>query len=351
MQGTSVTDMKKRLWPYSNVAALATIPAIWIFFALLFSATRSYASWPDEQSRNIVMLVAMATSLTPLALVLLDFISTRGAVLDIKGVKIDFSRVDLSRAEVRREAFGLPANIGISGPIVSDTSPMNIIGTLEEATKNEIVVIDLKNGDAWWVTRLLALSAGAVRANSPTVFVFIGKRANLDHQFLGLGKPNDILFAILNSKKEYRDKYQKSLRIARQVVLYGTNELLPQAPAPFSLHQDVQRYTDSYQFTEMGEAVQEQVLMDQLALKPDSLEKPPDRLTLGRLDDLFGHCLSRDEIDLNSPRQHQIAKVLNTQAMYLAMVRDRKYESIIRREDGEQLILRELFLQSQREDE
>lgn len=58
---------------------------------------------------------------------------------------------------------------------------------------------------------------------------------------------------------------------------------------PFSLHHDVQRYLNEA-FTSLGNAVTEQILMDQLALSfpTPSLETPPDRLTLGRLNDLFG---------------------------------------------------------------
>ena len=89
--------------------------------------------------------------------------------------------MDLDQPDVRRETPGIPDNIGVSGPIVSDTSPMNIIQTLKDATRNEIVVIDLKEGEAWWVTRLLALSVGAVRAGSLSTFVFTGMKEIRSH--------------------------------------------------------------------------------------------------------------------------------------------------------------------------
>lgn len=182
-------NQQEPLWPFGTRAALLAAAFIWFAIVLIFAATRTYLGWPDDISLKLAALIVIALGLIPLAFRLLDFPASRCAVLDIKGVKIDFSRVDLDQPEVRRETPGIPDNIGVSGPIVSDTSPMNIIQTLRDATKNEIIVIELKEGDAWWVTRLLALTAGAVRAGSPKAFVFIGMKENRSHQFLCWTEP------------------------------------------------------------------------------------------------------------------------------------------------------------------
>ena len=113
--------------------------------------------------------------------------------LSYKDWKIDFSQIDLNRPELRHESFGLPANIGVVGPIISDAAPMHIMETLRQASHHEVVVIDLQDGDAWWVTRLLALSAGAVRAGSPKALVFVGKQENQDLRYLGWSRPADVL--------------------------------------------------------------------------------------------------------------------------------------------------------------
>ena len=105
-------------------------------------------------------------------------------LLSYKDFKIDFSQIDLNRAELKRDSVGLPDNIGVAGPIITDTSPMDIIDALRQALRHEVVVIDLHEGNAWWVTRLLALAAGAVRAQAPKVFVFAGRLENQDHRFL-----------------------------------------------------------------------------------------------------------------------------------------------------------------------
>jgi hypothetical protein len=193
------------------------------------------------------------------------------------------------------------------------------------------------------VTRLLALGAGAVRAGAPTVLVFIGTRENRPRQYLGWADPKSVVESILRDKSEYRARYDKALRIARQVVMYGQNELLPQQPDPFVLHPDVSRYTGNAAYAALGEAVSEQILMDQLAKMPDSLENPPDRLTLGRLVDLFGHCLSTAAVDLGWPKPKQVSALLEATSGYVALVKGGRYEAMIEKQEGERVLLRELL--------
>ena len=326
----------KTLWPYSKQSALLAIPIIWILSATILSLTHKFLSWPDVEVTRLLTVVIIATGLIPLALVLLDFASSRRAVLDIKGVKFDFSQADITS-----EVTGLPDNIGVEGAIVTDSSPMQITNALEKATKNEIIRIGLKEGDAWWVTRLLALSAGAVRAGSPKVFVFTGTEENIPSVFLGWAEPIAILKALLNCNNDYKAIYQKSMRIAQQVNLFGVDELLP---IGLQLSPDVQRYSYDDAYLQLGDAVFEQVLMDQLALQ---YEVTPDKISLGRFDELFRHCIYRDVVDLDMSKEKQMAAFLDSHGRYVALVRKKRYEALLKREAGERFILRQLFLQSQ----
>jgi hypothetical protein len=343
-----MTDKKQNLWPYSNSAAFFAVPLILVLFTAIFSLTQTYAKWPPDETRNIFIMVSVIISFLPLGMVLLDYFQQHGARLDIKGVKIDFGRIDMTHSAARRESFAIPENIGIKGPIQSDTKPMDIIESLEKITKNEIVVVDLKEGNVWWVTRLLALTAGAVRLDSPKAFVFVGKKKNVDQTFLGWSEPHKILNSILNDKDEYKNRYQKSMRISKQAYMYGLNEL---TPSETSLHNDVLRYINEPDYANLGEEISEQILMDQLgniAVVPGgSLEVDPDKLKLQRFNDLFGHCLYDDAIDLSWTNEKQVSYLFDSTAPYLALVRSGKYESMLKREDAERLILKELFLQSQ----
>ena len=125
--------------------------------------------------------------------------------------------------------------------------------------------------------------------------------------------------------------------------MYGANEFLPQVTPPLVLQQDIQRYMTP-QFAELGDAVTEQILMDQLAASTapgGSLEEEPEHLTVGRLNDLFGHCLYREAVDLTWPREKQVTAFMSSSAPYIALVRKGTYDSILRREDGEREIYRE----------
>lgn len=347
-----------KLWAYNKALAFAAIPAVWIFFVVLSMLGKKYAGWQNILQGPVVLIVAVI-SFVPVLLLLLDFFSDKKAMIDIKGVKIDFSKINLDVPGVKRESFGLPDNIGISGPVISDTSPMDIVETLERAVNHEVVVLNLKSGEAWWVTRLLALCAGGVRTGSPSILVFIGKKENVINTYLGWGKPKDLLAAILaDSNKEYKKRYEKAVRIARQVLVFKDSplkHLLSTAPPTVSQGGvsafDISRYSNDPRYTGLGEEITEQIIMDQMgnevAYQPaGSLEKEPDKLTLSRLEELFGTCIYRNAIDLDSAKEQQVEKLLKTKAPYIALLRNGQYDSILKQSDGERLILRELFSQA-----
>jgi hypothetical protein len=202
-----ILDDKIPLWPYGITAAFLAIPGVWILLVLLLTLSQRLANWPEPESRTFVMYITLVVSLIPLALVLLDFASARRAVIDLKGIRVDFSKIDFNQPMVRRESFRLPDSIGVPGAIISGSSPMQIVTMLQQATANEIVRLDLDTGRAWWATRLLALSAGAVRAGSPKALIFVGRKENLDGAFLGWATPHAVLGALLADREGYRVAY------------------------------------------------------------------------------------------------------------------------------------------------
>lgn len=339
--GTPMTTSSNLLWPYGRSAALVAIPVIWIIAALVLFASSEYLSWPDTSAAKFVVPLVLVVGFLPLALVLIDFAASSRAVLDIKGVKIDFSQ------EVRSsQIFGLPDNIGTPGEIVTDSSPMQIIEALEQATRSEAAVVDIRSGNTWWVTRLMALCAGAVRAGSPNAILFVGMRESIGEAFLGWATPSALLQALRNDKPDYDETYHRAVSIATQLVAFHGTELLPNAVAAgpqLILHSDVSRYAFNPDYVRRGAASLEQVLMDQLALKHES---PPDRLTLGRLNQLFEHCLHRDVVDLSTAGDQQILATLRARGEFVALVNQDRYVGLLRVATGQRFVLEQLFAQA-----
>jgi hypothetical protein len=209
-----------------------------------------------------------------------------------------------------------------------------------------VAVIDLKDGNAWWVTRLLALGAGAMRVGSPKAMAFIGMKENLPDTYLGWAEPGVVVKAILADKPEYKKRYERARRIARQLDLFGDEV----EPSNLAYHANVDRYRMQSEYKQLGEVAFEQILMDQLGTiiyNGVSLENPPDRLTLGRLQHLFDHCLYMDAVDLTESNEKQVSRFLESNAPYVALLRRGKFDRMLKREVGEALILRQLFLQNQ----
>jgi hypothetical protein len=80
------------------------------------------------------------------------------------------------------------------------------------------------------------------------------------------------------------------------------------------------------------------------------METTPDRLTLGRLKTLFEHCLYIDAVDLESPKEKQVAVFLESSALYIALVRNGRYEALVDRGDVERIIICQLFQQAKQDE-
>jgi hypothetical protein len=282
---------------------------------------------------------------------ILDYLAHSRGILDIKGVKLDFTQ-----AVVARTTIELPANMGIPGAVVADSSPMQILQTMSDAIKNQIVQVDLKEGDEWWVTRLMVLCAGATRVGSPKAIVFVGTRSNSPGTFLGWCPPG-IILDVLTADRElrgpanitYGSVYERTIRITQQLAIF-TDDGAPPPPAPLgqpwtvpvALTPEVSRYLVNQQYTRLGAAALEQILMDQLGRY--GLEALPDRLTLSRLEQLFAHCLYRDAIDTQSSKKKQTEVIVQSNAPYIAVVSaGSSYKALVPRVDIDRAVINELL--------
>lgn len=85
-------------------------------------------------------------------------------------MKIDFSQM---RGKGLSD-FDMPVNVGLPDFPLDSSRTHDILDALREAASCDVVIIDFKEGQAWWETRLLVLLAGAVRRKKPEKVVFVG---------------------------------------------------------------------------------------------------------------------------------------------------------------------------------
>jgi hypothetical protein len=347
-----MNNQQQSMWPYSHKAALVAGAVIWVGLGGMFAMLSFNRNWSEGSLRTLLIAVGVA-GLLPIVLSVVDNLMQGRAILKIKGFELDFSQ-----AEVRRP-FALPDNVGRPEPAIADSSPMQIVSTLRDVTGHDIVRLDLRDGNAWWVTRLLALCAGAVRAGSPKAIVFVGMKENTNGTFVGWAFASALLHALIEDPRgrgpaavTYGQLYRKAVWLTRQLSDAKAPDIppsgitLPAAPVPAApvppAHPEVQRYLYNPDYPALGDAALEQIVMDLCAQY--QLEQPPDRLTLGRLWNQFGHCLVSATLDLQKPQLPQLLTLLEVEMPYVAVVRNGIYEGLLQRDALQSLALRSLLV-------
>jgi hypothetical protein len=220
-------DPDSRFWPFRPQTSITATLVILIGLLLVSVILRALTNWPGENSETTVLIGILLLSLLPVLLSLVDVIIERGGVIEYRGVKIDFSKVQAGAVT----GLTVPANIGVPGQAVTDSSTTQILDALRQATACELIVIDLEDGQAWWETRLLVLLAGAVRLRTPERVVFVGKDGGVDRSFQGWGVASKLLLSLLQAHPQYPPSYHRAMAAARQwemVEPTGPGIMLPQ---------------------------------------------------------------------------------------------------------------------------
>ena len=337
------------LWPYTPRAAMLAAPVIWIALFSLLAVLAGVLGWSEAGSRY-VLIAALIAGLLPILLCVVDKVVSSRAVLDIKGVKFDFSQTQLATSSIV-----LPDNIGRPEPVVADSTPMQIVSALEAATAHEVVRLDLRDGSGWWMTRLLALCAGADRVGMPKALVFVGMKDGVPDSYLGWAPTQGLLKGLIEDPREhgphkvtYGQIYRRAVWIAKQMgVFAGPPEMADPPMAPINpglvgqSAPEVARYLSHQDYRKLGEEAVEQIVMDLCAQY--SLETPPDRVTLGRLREQFGHWLSEAKVDLEAPQKEQILSLLSGEVRYVALVRGDRYQGLVERAVVERHVLKQLL--------
>jgi hypothetical protein len=344
-----MTDLDLKFWPYKPRLTLAATAAVLVGLLLATAALRALAKWPTEKSETVVLIGVLLLSLLPIALALLDVIIDRGGSIKYGGVEIDFAR---SR-EKGAAGLQIASNIGVPGQPVTDSDTQQILDTLKQATANNVVVVDLEDGKAWWETRLLVLFAGAVRLGKPDKIVFLGKHAHIDRQFRGWAHASELLPRLVAAHPQYARSLNSAWAAARQWELVEpldapnpTDTVVPVPPPPPWLSG---RLATAHSWMAFDPAIglpnklfAEQILQSDLGQKLEMQQQGPRSIDLARLEDLFLPVLNRDSIDLGWPPARQLDAFLNSQAAFIATTQQGTYSALVSRAALANEVLRSL---------
>jgi hypothetical protein len=199
-----------RYWPFdlrwALVASLVLVPALVAGVVVLFRP-----DGPLESRLTLApLLIAVLLGLVPLFLVILDRVGS----VEAAGIRVAFAAVqDVASTQGLVGARSLIAeNLGSPPGAVTDTGSDTIIDSLRNAIGTYCVVVDLKEGEEWWETRLLVLASGASRLASPQAVVFTAASPGQPRRFLGWATPSELLRRLIAMEPALGEAYAAAQR-------------------------------------------------------------------------------------------------------------------------------------------
>ncbi len=322
-----------RFWPFGAQAALLSVPGVLVVLVVAILVLRSAFKWPGPGSDALLLTGVLVLSLLPLGLSLLDVLASRGGSLEYAGLKIDFAAVIKSAPSVT-----LAPNIGVPGVPVPDSASASILDTLRTAVANDIVVVDLGDGRAWWETRLLVLSSGGARLGRPQVIVFVATEHEASNRFVGWSTPIRLATMLLRADARSRESYNAALAATRQWELIPPipGGGLPPTPASAQGLAQTNPWI-AYDGLEPNELAMEQYLAADFGSKLE----PPARggITLSRLNELFAPVLHTETIDERWAPDRRLGAFLASDSPYVALVDRGGYVGLLSRTAGLSAIL------------
>jgi hypothetical protein len=355
--------MTSRYWPFRRSTAF-----VWSVF--LVPACIGVALWLDRldgeggfEISGWILLGAIVVGLLPVLLVVLGGVRS----VEAGGVKVAFAAVQdvVSKTTVDARTR-LANNLGQPPGQVYDEKGDSIIALLNDAVGNDVVVVDLKEGKAWWETRLLLLAAGATRLGHPRAIVFTAAKPGRPVAFVGWAAPAGMLRRLLASDHQLRDAYDQAQRDAMLWRLSSQHvptaqRLLPWASAgkateyvqPGSKLPQLGQPSENENFVEFpwpspnaqgplqphqdDDFAAERFLL--ATFGPLETEDALRTLSEMRVKDLFGSILHTDAVDRADNEEQWIATIVGSTADYFAVTAGGQFVNLVPREAAVNAVL------------
>ncbi|GAA1946364.1 hypothetical protein GCM10009837_85560 [Streptomyces durmitorensis] len=176
---------------------LLSAPLILVALVPALTLSRGVADWPEQGYDGWVLLGMVTLSLLPVIRLFLQTLNAGS--IEVAGVSLSFAAASESAAEAVRTAT-LTENLDTPEDMpLERTSLRSILRALRRAHDSEVTVVDLRQGQTWWETRLFILIAGAARRDRTQAIAFVGERNGTPGTFLGWAPPSRLLAAHLRS--------------------------------------------------------------------------------------------------------------------------------------------------------
>jgi hypothetical protein len=211
--------------PSPMIVAIISIPFIFLIMMIVFWVTGNYFGYPStDPQKTTAFYAATIFSLLPLAICILFFVSERRGLFAIKAfgtdITFDFSKnmMDIQQLDRPNEVFS-PETYQDQNLRSSD--PRRIVRAVMRLTKSPVVALDIRDGQSWWLSRLFALTAGAIYLGLPLdAVVFVGTKENIEKTFICWAEPRNIFESILRAYPNYGQLYMQSIATYNQLILF-----------------------------------------------------------------------------------------------------------------------------------
>ncbi|MFE4748952.1 hypothetical protein ACFRIB_01455 [Streptomyces mirabilis] len=317
-----------RFWPSGPGWALVTSGILLVVLVTAFFLLGKFAGWPGDALEPGVLIGVLIVSFVPVLLMLLEALAARGGSLGGFGFTVNFGAVAEAAAE-QAPPGDVPRNMAaFEGLRIGDNGGPQVLHAIAVFGRNDVAVIDLEDGTAWWETRLAVVCAGARRLGSPRAIAFVATDAGRPRVFQGWAEPARMLDALASSDTSLRTALDKAAAVTARWDLAYPPQDAAQAPAmPTDLRPPDQKL--AFEGLVRRSDAPEQILLNEMR----KLESPQGQRTISivRLHDLFGAFLHRETLDEALPEQHWLRMVFGTDGDYLAVTRSGRYLGLVAR--------------------
>jgi len=347
-------------WPWGRRSALAASAVLLVFLVGGVAVLRVTADWPDARWEGAFALAAVLLSLVPIGLLVLATVAESKGSVSFRGLSVDFgAAAQAAAAAVTRSTISIPRNVTQEGVDIGDSGHAEVLSVLAEASRAEVVVVDLEDGHAWWDTRLLLLCAGAQLQGRPRTVVFVATVDTVARCFVGWSYPADIVAQILKASPDLRFAYATARTSVRRAELTfpgnapsggypSVTPALPLAagtdPMPTSVVSDHELFDRQGDFQLPQQPATAFTRALGRAVRPLEDNGNVAQLSVVRLRDLLTPVLHTSSTDQDASDDEWLRAVVDLDSEYLVVTNDDVYRGLAPRAHLTAALLKALVL-------